>query len=137
MRGGIRFPIIAKESYIFSSLTAGNSQTIVLAKTVNCEAYREATLMTRLHFVSIAQASASLVIKARTTHPSVEDPFNDYVGPDVATSTITNSLGAGAIIRSPLSSNFGSFLRIYMIANQGTPTGVFSVTISVLLSLKE
>jgi hypothetical protein len=121
-------PLFTKRQYSFTADT-----TVPVVKAVDVSQYTEGALVVRVHEASIS--AGSLVVRARTTAPSPEEPSTDfYLTTDAAVVTFTSAAAAGDLGRGALSSDFGGFLRIEVHADWSSDT--IQATLSADLVVK-
>ena len=140
---GHRLNIIPRQTFDFTYLAAGASQTHVLAGKIPTARFTKAELLVRAHSVGIDSAGtdASITVDVVNDASTDEDPNRTFLG-DTAIAggyvTFTEATSGGAFELWPLTGDFGSMVAVRVIGLQSTGTAYSLVAeISADLILKE
>ncbi len=112
-----------KQRFEYSYLTGGTGvQSVTLARALNVVPYYEATLLLRVHKVTLS-AGQSMVFTLYNTLPSEEDPqeFTDVT--TIFTSLTMNSGTAAPSLLSARATSPQAYLKLVLTATQGSVTG--------------
>jgi hypothetical protein len=114
-------------------VAASQSQVLTVAKWINVSAYREATIVGRLHAMNFNQAP-SYKVEVFAEAPTEEDPSIDFINSLTAATTnnvLLSSQTAPGIAIMNVNAPFGGFLRIKLTGIQGaTASTIFNMTLS-------
>lgn len=135
---GTVYRALSKTSYDWSSInTSGSITHSYVAKAIDVSAYREATIIARLHAVSILGAGSAPTIKINTypEAPTPEDPANDFIltsSPTTITFSLTTASTAPQVQLATMNTPFGGWLRVEVQPTQSsTQATQFQATLSV------
>jgi hypothetical protein len=140
---GVIYRALQKTTFDWSSIPASSSATkIDVAKALDVSAYREATLIVRIHSLTIVGAGSAptLIVNAIPEAPTAEDPsldFLDSTHQSSLTLNFTTSSTAPQLSEAYLSTPFGGWLRIQLNPTQSaTVATTFRVTVSIDIDAK-
>ena len=135
--------IIPRQTFDFTYLAAGASETRVLAGKIPTARFTKAELLVRVHTVGIDSAGtdASITVDVVNDASTDEDPNATFLGDTAITDaevTIWEGTANGAFALAPLTGDFGSMVAVRVIGLQSTGTAYSLVAeISADLILKE
>jgi len=135
--------IIPRQTFDFTYLAAGASETRVLAGKIPTTRFTKAELLVRVHTVGIdpAGANATITVDVVNDASTDEDPNATFLGDTAITDAeviIWEGTANGAFGLAPLSGDFGSMVAVRVIGLQSTVTAYSLVAeISADLILKE
>ena len=124
--GGIVVPLINRQHYDFSYLSAGCTETITLAAAANVVMATSALLVVRIHVNNVGDG-ASISLKCFPTAPSREDPAEFSAETPDLSAVVTNQ-DAPFYLSTPLSTPpNGAWWKIDLIGHQhsSAPVTVF------------
>jgi hypothetical protein len=136
---GTVLKVIPKTKYDFGSQALGTSQTLTVARHLDCANYRELTLVVRVHSCTTTDTGQISVIVVAEA-PTTEDPAFDTVvaGSHVASLSFTSTPAAPKLMLA-ISSSIPSGSKVVVQVSCSTSTGVGgpnNATISADLVLK-
>jgi hypothetical protein len=132
---GTQMMLFNKRMMNFDQLTASQTETYVVVKSLDVTPYREGMITVRAHTRDIVHASSKIEVIAYVTSPSPEEPQTDFVlGTAVATATVAPGSTA-TFVKADLA-NMGGYLRIIVLGTRGA-SGNCKAEISADIVLKE
>ena len=134
MAGSV-FPLFSKRYFDF---TAGDSEVIVV-QAMDAADYTEATLLLRVHGVSLSVAGSKIQLIADDIAPAFDDPSVDFVKEELAIAEINNTGTAPTApkLRTAALNNFGEALRFRVVGTLSGGGGTCNATLSADVVLKE
>lgn len=143
MPGGV-IRALPKTKYNFASLIASSGVEVVVAKGLDVSAYREATLLCRMHEKDIGGGAGNWKVEmiVRADAPTTEDPGAEWTptpAADLATVTIDSSSSAyNSFQLDSVNTPFGGWLKLIIKPTQssGSAETTFQIVLSADLIVK-
>lgn len=131
---------LRRTDYTFSALVANQTMNpIFVVENVPIAEYRESTLMVRLHKVTWP-VGASIDFAVYASLPSEEDPGATFrSAAALATGTVTQASNPVAPLLLPgiaMPANSGGFVSVALVPKTGANAGTYTITLSMVLSVK-
>jgi len=144
---GTTLMLINRRSVDFTPLPINSTQDQIMTRYLDISAWREATLLLRVHSTNITTSGHVIQIILQFISLSPDDPSLDFVIPlpaapsttDVAAvAEVQQSMVAPRLIRAPVAANAGTGLRLLARGYKTATAGAnLSAVLSADLSLKD
>lgn len=128
-------PLFSLRRWSFDNLSSSGVINIVVVREIPCAAYRELTLLVRVHSASFA-SGASIKLAATEVAPTDDQPGSDFPSLSSLCSIGINSSTSPALYDASANGPFGGSVRIELLATRGT-SGSCQADLEADIVLKE
>ena len=129
--------LCGRQAFTFTDLGAGGNAEVFLAENIDISAYKEVTLLIRVHLNSMTSQASYIQVHAYPVAPSSEEPTSNFRNAGTSIN-IDSVVGASppTLVTLNAGSNIGGWLSISIKAHRNGAEAV-AATLSIDLSLKE